>query len=184
MNRFIQIVINVLVISQLLGAIVVHAKPQQTVNIAYLAQEQNAPPALSNLDPLIKDKGLVGAELAISDNNTTGQFTGQQFVLKKFILPADANVADAFTKNIAGKFPYVVAMLAAEQLIQIADLPAAKQMLIFDAASSDDALRNEQCRNNVLHILPSRAMRADALGQYLVKKRWTKWFLVVGPAPE
>jgi len=184
MNRFIQIVINVLVISQLLGAIVVHAKPQQTVNIAYLAQEQNAPPALSNLDPLIKDKGLVGAELAISDNNTTGQFTGQQFVLKKFILPADANVADAFTKNIAGKFQYVVAMLAAEQLIQIADLPAAKQMLIFDAASSDDALRNEQCRNNVLHILPSRAMRADALGQYLVKKRWTKWFLVVGPAPE
>jgi len=27
-------------------------------------------------------------------------------------------------------------------------------------------------------------MRADALAQYLMKKRWTKWFLVVGTKPE
>jgi len=26
-------------------------------------------------------------------------------------------------------------------------------------------------------------MRADALAQFLVKKRWTKWFLVIGPRP-
>jgi ABC transporter substrate binding protein (PQQ-dependent alcohol dehydrogenase system) len=27
-------------------------------------------------------------------------------------------------------------------------------------------------------------MRADALAQYMMKKRWTKWFLVVGTTPE
>ncbi|MDO9105582.1 MAG: ABC transporter substrate-binding protein [Methylovulum sp.] len=183
MNLFIQLIIKVLIIIQLLGGFVVYAKVQQTVNIAYLAQGQDAPPALSNLDPFIKNKGMVGAELAVADNATTGQFTGQQFALKKFIVPQDGDVAAVFTKQIAGKFSFVVSMLPAEPLISVADLPEAKQVLILDAASSDDSLRNGQCRNNVLHLLPSRAMRADALGQYLMKKRWGKWFLVVGTAP-
>lgn len=183
-HRFIQLVVSILIIIQSLVVFVAYAKTPQIVTIAYLAQEQNTPSALSNLDPFVKDKGRIGAELAINDNNTTGQFTGQQFVLKAFVVPPDGNIAEVFTQNIAGKFQYVVAMLPAEQLIWLADAPTAQQMLIFDAASSDDALRNEQCRANVLHLLPSRAMRADALGQYLMKKRWTKWFLVVGPAPE
>jgi len=35
-----------------------------------------------------------------------------------------------------------------------------------------------------MHILPSRAMRADALAQYMMKKRWNKWFLVIGATEE
>ena len=95
-----------------------------------------------------------------------------------------ANVADTFNKELANKFQYVVVNLPADQINRLADLPAAKPMLLFDVATVDDALRNEQCRSNVLHILPSRAMRADALAQYMMKKRWTKWFLVIGPAQE
>ncbi|WP_020160610.1 ABC transporter substrate-binding protein [Methylobacter marinus] len=169
---------------QLLITSPVYAEAKQTVNIAYLAQEQKVPPALSNLDPFIENKGVLGAELAISDNNTTGQFTGQQFSLKKFIVPIDGNVADVFNKSIDGQFQFVVSTLPAEQMIGIADLPAAQQMVLLDASTRDDALRNEQCRKNVLHILPSRAMRADALAQYMMKKRWNKWFLVIGPNPE
>jgi ABC transporter substrate binding protein (PQQ-dependent alcohol dehydrogenase system) len=56
--------------------------------------------------------------------------------------------------------------------------------LFFDAGTTDDALRGEQCKKNILHLLPSRAMKADALAQYLLKKRWTKWFLVSGSEPE
>ncbi len=181
---FIQIVINILLIIQLVDLSVVHAKASQIINIAYLAQEQNVPLALSNLDSFIKNKGRAGAELAINDNNTTGQFTGQQFVLKKIIVPIEGNIAEVFTKDIAGKFQFLVTMLPAQQLIAISDLAVAKPMLIFDVATSDDVLRNEHCLSHVLHILPSRAMRADALGQYLMKKRWTKWFLVVGPTAE
>ncbi|MGZ8190862.1 MAG: ABC transporter substrate-binding protein [Methylococcaceae bacterium] len=183
-NLFFQITINVLVIFQLCAANFVHAKTRQTVNIAYLTQEQKVPPALSNLDPFIKNKGLVGSELAISDNNTTGQFTSQQFVLNKFIVPLEGNVVDTFNKAISDNFHYVIVNLPAEQLNKLADLPAAKQMLLFDIATLDDALRNEQCRSNVLHILPSRAMKADALAQYMMKKRWNKWFLVTGTHPE
>lgn len=181
---FLRTTVKILLIIQLITAGLVYAEAKQTVNIAYLAQEQKAPPALSNLDPFIEDKGILGAELAINDNNTTGQFTGQQFILKKFIVPLDGNIVDVFNKNIGDRFQYVVSLLPAEQIIGIADLPVARQMMLFDASTRDDALRNEQCRKNVLHLLPSRAMRADALAQYMMKKRWTEWFLVIGPNPE
>jgi|WetSurSiteA1Bulk_404760.scaffolds.fasta_scaffold00137_6 ABC transporter substrate binding protein (PQQ-dependent alcohol dehydrogenase system) len=157
---------------------------KQIINIAYLSKEQAVPPALSNLDPFIQNKGLLGSELAISDNNTTGQFTGQEFELSKFIVPIDGNVEEVFNKDIAGKFSMVVSMLSAETLNKLADSAAGKSVLWFDAATSDDVLRAEQCRANVLHLLPSRAMRADALAQYMMKKHWTKWFLVVGTTPE
>ena len=183
-NQPVRIIINILLILPLLSVGLVYAKAKQAVNIAYLTQEQNVPPPLSNLDPFIKNKGVAGAELGISDNNTTGEFTGQQFNLKKFIVPLEGNVADTFNKELVNKFPFVVVNLPADQINQLADLPAARQMLLFDVATEDDALRNEQCPSNVLHILPSRAMRADALAQYMMKKRWTKWFLVIGPAQQ
>jgi ABC transporter substrate binding protein (PQQ-dependent alcohol dehydrogenase system) len=176
--------IPVLLIMSLFKAGPVYAKARQAVNIAYLTQEQKVPPPLSNLDAFIKNKGVIGAELGIGDNNTTGEFTGQQFNLKKFIVPLEGNVDDAFNKEIANKFQYVVINLPGDAITRIADLPAAGPMLLFDVASVDDVLRNEQCRANVLRLLPSRAMRADALAQYMMKKRWNKWFLVIGPNPE
>jgi ABC transporter substrate binding protein (PQQ-dependent alcohol dehydrogenase system) len=162
------------------------AKPaepaKQLVKIGYFSQELPAPPALSNLDPFIPNKGQVGAELAVADNNTTGQFTGQHFELKKVVVPVGGDLQQAFSQ-LGDDIGLVVLNVQADQLNKIADLPAAKNKLLFDVATSDDELRNGDCRHQVLHILPSRAMRADGLAQYMLKKRWQNWFLVVGPAP-
>jgi ABC transporter substrate binding protein (PQQ-dependent alcohol dehydrogenase system) len=157
---------------------------KQVVKIAYFTQQQNPPAALSNLDPFIVDKGVIGAELAISDNNTTGQFTGQQYALQKIVVPVDGDVVQAFNQQIAADVGLVVLNLNSEQMLKVADLASAQQKLLFDAATSDDENRNGQCRHGVVHILPSRAMRADALAQYMLKKRWQKWFLVVGQTQE
>ncbi len=160
------------------------ANAKQAIKIVYFAQEQASPPALSNLDPFIADKGVIGADLAISDNNTTGQFTGQQYELKKVIVPIGADIVQAFNQQITDDLTLVVLNVNAGQLLELADLPKAREKLLFDAATTDDALRNELCRRNVLHLLPSRAMRADALAQYMLKKRWQKWFLVIGQTAE
>jgi ABC transporter substrate binding protein (PQQ-dependent alcohol dehydrogenase system) len=176
---------HLILIAQLavIGSAFAKTKPT-SVPIAYLTQEQEAPPPLSNLDPFIKDKGLPGAELAIEDNNTTGQFTGQQFALKAFTVPLKSDPLATFKQSIAGKYRFVVVNLSETQLKQLADLPEAKETLLFDISSTDDRLRNQDCRANILHILPSRAMRADALAQYLLKKRWTKLFLLQGNRDE
>ncbi|MCK9607163.1 MAG: ABC transporter substrate-binding protein [Methylomonas sp.] len=156
---------------------------KQSIKIAYVSQERAVPAALSNLDDFIQNKGLFGAELAISDNNTTGQFTQQQYELKKIVVPLGGDLVKAFN-SLGDDTGLVVLNVNPGQVNQLADLPAAQNKLLFDAASSDDELRGAQCRQHVLHILPSRAMRADALAQYMLKKRWREWFLVVGQTPE
>lgn len=174
----------IFIIFQLVASTSLFAKGKQVIKIAYLTQTQKVRPVLSNLDPVIENKGVLGAELAIEDSNTTGEYTKQKFSLEKFIVPVDGNAVDTFNKQIAKKYAFVVTNLAHDVTNKVADIDAAKEALLFDAATIDDALRNKECRANVLHLLPSRAMRADALAQYMMKKRWTKWFLVIGNTKE
>ncbi|MCF6251645.1 MAG: ABC transporter substrate-binding protein [Methylococcaceae bacterium] len=162
----------------------VNATTIQTIKIAYITQEQKVPAALSNLDAFIQQKGLIGAEIAIADNNTTGQFTGQKFNLQKIIVPVSADVVTVFKQLVMDDTFFVITNLPADLLIRLADLDSAKRKLFFDATTTDDELRNSHCRKNILHMLPSRAMRADALAQYMMKKRWKKWFLVTGMSNE
>jgi ABC transporter substrate binding protein (PQQ-dependent alcohol dehydrogenase system) len=64
--------------------------------------------------------------------------------------------------------------------LAVADQAAGQDILVFNTGAADDALRMENCRANVIHVAPSRAMLADAVAQYLVWKKWTRWFLIVG----
>ena len=64
----------------------------------------------------------------------------------------------------SGGIRFVVADLPADMLLAVADAAAKDNILIFNAGATDDVLRQEQCRANVIHIAPSRAMLADALG--------------------
>lgn len=155
-----------------------------TVELVFLTQAQEFPPPLANLDPRPVDRGAQGARLAIADNNTTGRFLKQIFALKEITVPQDGDVAAIFKALRAAGQRWFILDLPAPALLALADLPEAADVLLFNAGAPDDALRNEQCRANLLHTLPSRAMRADALAQYLRYKRWEKWLLVVGPAEE
>ncbi len=158
-------------------------KPPQEIAIGFLTQAQDIPPALSNLDPILLDEGENGAALGIEDNNTTGQFLNQKFILTTVNLPQDGDLATAFLE-LAARNPFIITHLPAADLLALADLPEAQNVLILNASASDDSLRGPECRKNIFHIIPSRAMRADALAQFLVKKKWDEWFLVVGPRPE
>ena len=154
------------------------------VRIAVLSQLVEQPPALSNLEVLPDDSGLLGARMAIAENNTTGRFMKQRFDLREKIVPVAGDVVSAFRELIGDGYHFIITNLAPEALLLVADLAEAKEALIFNAGASDDILRTEQCRANVLHTIPSRAMMADALAQYLSLKRWPKWFLVVGRRKE
>ncbi|MDX1718453.1 MAG: branched-chain amino acid ABC transporter substrate-binding protein, partial [Anderseniella sp.] len=54
----------------------------------------------------------------------------------------------------------------------------------FNAGATDNRLRNDDCRANVIHTAPSRAILADGLAQYLIWKQWRNWFLVHGSNPQ
>jgi ABC transporter substrate binding protein (PQQ-dependent alcohol dehydrogenase system) len=151
------------------------------LELVFLTQAREIPLPLANLDPAPVDRGAQGARLAIADNNTTGRFTRQNFTLKEVTVPREGDVLAAFKALRAEGRRYFILDLPAATLVTLVDAPEATDVLLFNAGAPDDALRNEQCRANLLHTLPSRAMRADALAHYLRFKRWEKWLLVVGP---
>lgn len=152
----------------------------QNITILLVRQKRNLLPPLSLLHQRPADDGLGGAKLAISDNNTTGRFLKQKFTLEELESDQpDTLIADTVNRVDAG-VGMVVADLDADVLVKLADALKGKKAIILNAGARDDDLRNANCRANTFHTAPSRAMLADALGQYLTWKRWDRWFLVTG----
>lgn len=154
------------------------------IPIALLGQEEAEHIPLSLLQPVIDNSGEAGAEQGISDNNTTGRFTGQSFEFTALKIKPEESVAQVFSKLHAQGTRLFLVNLPAEKLLELADMPQAKDSLLFNIGARDDELRTRSCRSNLLHTIPSRAMLADALAQYLAWKRWNEWFLVVGRHPK
>jgi ABC transporter substrate binding protein (PQQ-dependent alcohol dehydrogenase system) len=86
------------------------------------------------------------------------------------------------------------AALAAEKAgaaVLLVDLPTDWLLAVVDAVKlpvlnlSDpaDRLRAQDCRARLFHLMPSERMRADALAQTLVSRKWTQLLLLVGPSP-
>lgn len=155
-------------------------KVKETVPVVLIRREKDEPPALSNLDPVLQDEGLYGARIGIEDNNTTGVFTGQVFEMEEVFLTADADIGPVFDDLIRQGHRYFITDLLMDDLLAIAKRDTAKSALIFNTRARDDSLRNDQCRANLFHITPSRAMLSDALIQYLVFKNWKEWLLIRG----
>jgi ABC transporter substrate binding protein (PQQ-dependent alcohol dehydrogenase system) len=137
---------------------------------------------LSRLDLPTEDAGLAGARLATEDNRTTGQFMGQTYEIETVVTsPEEAGAA--FDALIAEGHRIVVVLARRDELLAFADA-APEGTLLLNARAGEESLRSEECRANVLHVAPSDGMRADALAQFLVWKRWDEWLLIEGSHPE
>lgn len=151
------------------------------LSILMVREIRETPPPLSLLDIPPSDDGIAGAKLAISDNNTTGRFLKQEFILDVIEGEKPEELVATVEKRLAAGTAFIIADVEPKTLLAMADAAKGKDVVIFNAGSPDEGLREENCRANVLHTAPSRAMLADALAQYLVWKQWRKWFLVLGP---
>ncbi|ALG73810.1 branched-chain amino acid ABC transporter substrate-binding protein [Azospirillum thiophilum] len=160
------------------------AQDSGEIRIGFLSQTPEPPPSVANPDEPAVDDGLAGAALAIADNNTTGKFLKQSFLLDAVEVVPDGDAAAAL-RELAGRGNRFVIVDAPGATVEaLSKLPEARNLLLLNATAPDDSLRGAACAPNLLNVAPSRAMLADALGQYLVKKRWPRWFLVTGRRPE
>lgn len=155
----------------------VAAEPLE-IGIGYLG-EARVESRLSLVEQPTDNDGLAGARLAIEDNNTTGRFLNQRFSLQEVKLREGEDAARAATE-LAGRNGFIIADLPADALLKVADALRGRGTVLFNAGATDDRLREEDCRPNIIHIAPTRSMLADALAQYLVWKQWKRWLLVVG----
>jgi ABC transporter substrate binding protein (PQQ-dependent alcohol dehydrogenase system) len=159
-------------------------KPPIHLQLVYLGKTYSEPTPLSFLDQVVGDQGRAGARVGVADNNITGKFIGEETDLMEDVLPEQADIVPQAEKLLSAGNRLIIADLEPQDLLAVADLPQAKDAIILDIRTSDDALRQDQCRRNVFHLPPSDAMRADALGQFLLYKKWTRWFFVHGVKPD
>lgn len=152
------------------------------IKIGYLRRAEMRS-AISLLDVPPADDGIAGARLAVEDNNTTGKFLNQRFTLDDVKLKQSDDPAAAI-QTLAGRgINVVIADLPPDDLLKAADAGRERGVLLFNVGATDDRLREEDCRANVIHTAPTRSMLADGLAQYLVWKKWRRWLFVVGSHP-
>ncbi|HEX5327725.1 MAG TPA: ABC transporter substrate-binding protein [Acetobacteraceae bacterium] len=152
------------------------------IRVGYIRWMQRRP-TISLLDKQAPNDGLAGAELAIADNNTTGRFLGLQYELTDVPVRADDDVAAKLGPLVQQGARLVLTDVPADRVLKLADAAHAANVIIFNVQAPDDSLRQQDCRTNVIQVAPSRAMLADALAEYLVWKKWSRWLLVHGSHP-
>jgi ABC transporter substrate binding protein (PQQ-dependent alcohol dehydrogenase system) len=136
---------------------------------------------ISRLDAVPDDLGFAGAALADQDNGTTGQFLGQTYETRTLAVTREE--ADAALDGLLAEGIRLIVVLAGqEDLLRLADRAGA-DALILNARARDAALRDADCRANVLHVAPSTPMLADAVVQFAAWKKWSRALLVQGSNP-
>ncbi|MBX9925631.1 MAG: ABC transporter substrate-binding protein [Hyphomicrobiaceae bacterium] len=154
------------------------------VRIVLAREDRDKPLPLSLLDQPPADDGIAGGKLGIGDNNTTGRFLNQEYMLDVVENAKPDELIAAVMGKLADGGGFVIADAAPATIVALADAAKPKGGIIINASAPDEALREENCRANLLHTIPSRSMLTDALAQYLTFKRWNKWFIVAGTLPE
>ena len=75
----------------------------------------------------------------------------------------------------------LVVELPADWLLAVVD---AVKIPVLNVGEPADRLRQQDCRPRLYHLLPSERMRADALAQTLLARKWSKVLLLTGPSAD
>jgi ABC transporter substrate binding protein (PQQ-dependent alcohol dehydrogenase system) len=158
--------------------------PQMTpVPIGYIREVVDHPRPASRMDLEPEDAGVAGAKMALDEDNAGGQFTGDFYSLEAKTVASPEAAIEALQKFYDSGHHFIVVDASAATLLKLSDWAKGKDLLLFNVRATDVSLRQEDCRANVMHVVPDRYMLADALAQYLVIEKWTNWLLVHGTTP-
>lgn len=91
--------------------------------------------------------------------------------------PDEARAAALKAEKAGAKV--LVTNLPAEWVTAVADVV---KLPVINISASADSLRERDCRLNVFHVLPSERMRADAIAQSLINRKWSQVLLLSGPS--
>jgi ABC transporter substrate binding protein (PQQ-dependent alcohol dehydrogenase system) len=141
-------------------------------------------PTISFLDQKSPDDGVAGVKLAIDDDNTTGRLMEQAYELVDAPVRQDDDPVATLGTLVSQGITLVLTDTPADRVLALADAGRGQGVTVFNLAAPDDSLREADCRANLIHVAPTRSMLADAVAQYLVWKKWTRWLLAYGSHDE
>ncbi|MFT3956136.1 MAG: branched-chain amino acid ABC transporter substrate-binding protein [Piscinibacter sp.] len=119
-----------------------------------------------------------GVKMALEDGQFELDAAGAKVALDtKAAASLDAAKAAALAAEKAGA-AVLLADLPADWLLAVTD---AVKLPVLNLGEPADRLRAQDCRARLFHLIPSERMRADALAQTLVSRKWSNVLLLTGP---
>lgn len=122
-----------------------------------------------------------GARVAIDEARFPGMAAGVKFGLNEQLVANTREVLETVRAMRDAGTRFILLDLPAGTVSRVAEEFAGDDLTLFNVAAHDDRLRGAHCQANLLHTIPSDAMRNDALAQYLVSRQWDDVLLLVGP---
>ncbi|MFY0675829.1 MAG: amino acid ABC transporter substrate-binding protein [Neptuniibacter sp.] len=119
------------------------------------------------------------AKLAIKESKFTAKAKGFKFELDTHEIETLDELPEKIKALQNEGVEYFLLDLPAEG-INLALGSGNAESTFFNVSALDDSLRNQNCDARLIHIAPSRRMLTDALGQYLVSKKWRKVLVLHG----
>ena len=183
LNRFLLLFISFQFVGTVLAASAVDV---QTVTIGYAEivddPRYDEKRAYARIRVKPHDRPVAGAEVAIRDSRIFARAFNINFELKRI---EAANAEDLVEKirhvNKNSGTQFFIIDANTEVLRFSAKATIEMDMLLFNISEYSDQLRASKCQAHLMHVIPSYAMLTDALGQYLVFKKWRKVLLLKGP---
>lgn len=128
---------------------------------------------------------LPGAEMSVDEVNTVAAVSGRTYQLDH----DEAESADALPAKVealAAKGTHWFLVDAPDDAMEkLAKAERGKDVMLFNISATGDALRGAACEPELLSVIPSRAMLADALAQFLLARKWPRVLVLRGPlAPD
>ena len=125
-----------------------------------------------------------GAALALKEIKFHGTELGISFDLQHAVAKKEKDISTKVDELYSDGIRFILVDLPANELTELTKKYSTKDIVFFNISAYETELRQSQCQSNLFHTLPSHAMLADALGQYLISKKWRQVLLLEGPLAE
>ncbi|KAG1707605.1 hypothetical protein GQR58_003268 [Nymphon striatum] len=116
---------------------------------------------------------FAGAKVALKEIKFHGTELGISFDVQRAVVKKPEELEEKIAEMRKDGIQFFILDLPAEQVAELAKTQRDKDIVLFNASAYQTALR-----------LPSHAMLADALGQYLISKKWRNILVLQGSLPE
>lgn len=121
-----------------------------------------------------------GVAAAFKESRLELESAGASLALETVNVANAAEAKAAAQKAEKGGAVALFTDLPADATLAVAD---AVKLPVLNLSAASDRLRQQDCRPRLYHVAPSERMRADALAQTLVSRKWMQVLLLTGPTP-
>jgi ABC transporter substrate binding protein (PQQ-dependent alcohol dehydrogenase system) len=127
---------------------------------------------------------LPGAEMAVDEVNIDAAVSGRIYKLDHEEADSGDGLAATVEAMAVKGIHWFVVDAPDDAMEKLAKAERGKNVMLFNISARSDALRGDACQPELLDLIPSRGMLADALAQFLLARKWPHVLVLRGPLPD